>query len=210
MKYLKSKQGYALLFSVIVSAIVLSIAAFILALARKQFILSSAARDSTVAVYAADGGIQCAVQAYYTGNLATGTPTSPRLAALACAVFGAVPSIPPDAQVGFQPISRPDDMPQLIYLNDAPKPGGGSLTPPLPESFNIYQTIKPLQVIFPDKTCARVVVTDGYYLDSTLTPRHDTIIDSSGYNFSASGPCSNSVTANPRAVERTIRLEYKG
>ncbi|MFA6295697.1 MAG: hypothetical protein WC666_04790 [Candidatus Paceibacterota bacterium] len=65
MTYYSSQKGYTLIFAVIVSSVVLSIGAFILSISRKQFILSSAARDSTKAIYAADSGIQCAVEAYF-------------------------------------------------------------------------------------------------------------------------------------------------
>lgn len=64
-------KGYTLLFAVIVSSIVLSVAAFILSVSRKQFILSSVARDSTEAIYAADSGIQCAVKADQKSGLST-------------------------------------------------------------------------------------------------------------------------------------------
>lgn len=50
MNYSNYKKGYTLLFSVIVSSVILSIAAFILSTSRRQFILSSVARDSTMAV----------------------------------------------------------------------------------------------------------------------------------------------------------------
>jgi hypothetical protein len=56
------KKGYTLLFSVVVSSLVLAVAAFILSISRKQFILASASRDSTVAIYAADSGLECAVE----------------------------------------------------------------------------------------------------------------------------------------------------
>lgn len=68
---MNTNKGYTLLFAVIVSSIVLSVAAFILSVSRKQFILSSAARDSTLAIYAADSGIQCAVKAYSAPGYAT-------------------------------------------------------------------------------------------------------------------------------------------
>jgi Tfp pilus assembly protein PilE len=61
MKFISTQKGYTLLFSVIVSTVVLSIAAFILSVSRKQFILSSAVRDSMNALYAADSGLECAV-----------------------------------------------------------------------------------------------------------------------------------------------------
>ena len=62
MKRAQSSKGYTLLFAVIVSVLVLSIAAFILSVSRKQFILSSSARDSIYAFYAADSGLECAVE----------------------------------------------------------------------------------------------------------------------------------------------------
>lgn len=55
------QKGYTLLFAVIVSVLVLSVATFIVAVARKQFLLSSAARDSLYALYAADTGLECAI-----------------------------------------------------------------------------------------------------------------------------------------------------
>ena len=62
IKAVSSKKGYTLLFAVIVSVLLLSIAAFILSVSRKQAILSSAARDSIYAFYAADSGLECAVE----------------------------------------------------------------------------------------------------------------------------------------------------
>ncbi|HTK33373.1 MAG TPA: hypothetical protein VL335_02405 [Candidatus Paceibacterota bacterium] len=70
---MKSEKGYTLLFAVIVSVLVLSIAAFILSVSRKQAILSSSARDSVYAFYAADSGLECALENLYntTNGLAT-------------------------------------------------------------------------------------------------------------------------------------------
>ncbi|MFA6315257.1 MAG: hypothetical protein WC648_02715 [Candidatus Paceibacterota bacterium] len=69
----ENNKGYTLLFAIIVSAMVLSIATFILSVSRKQFILTSAARESTLAIYAADSGIQCAVMGYQEGLFSTTT-----------------------------------------------------------------------------------------------------------------------------------------
>lgn len=60
--YNNRSRGYTLLFAVIVSVLVLSIAAFILSVSRKQAILSSSARDSVYAFYAADSALECAVE----------------------------------------------------------------------------------------------------------------------------------------------------
>ena len=59
-----AQKGYTLLFAVIVAVLVLSVATFIVSVARKQFLLSSAARDSLYAFYAADTGIECAINNY--------------------------------------------------------------------------------------------------------------------------------------------------
>ena len=59
---INSQKGYTLLFAVIVSVLVLSIAAFILSVSRKEAILASASRDSIYAFYAADSGLECAVE----------------------------------------------------------------------------------------------------------------------------------------------------
>ena len=62
IKRIKSSKGYTLLFAVIVSVLVLSIATFILSVSRKQAILASSARDSIYAFYAADSGLECAIE----------------------------------------------------------------------------------------------------------------------------------------------------
>lgn len=57
----KYNKGYTLLFAIIVATLVLSIGSFILSVSRKQLLLSTSARDSVLAFYAADSGIQCAI-----------------------------------------------------------------------------------------------------------------------------------------------------
>ena len=59
---MRSSKGYTLLFAVIVSVLVLSIATFILSVSRKQAVLASSARDSIYAFYAADSGLECAIE----------------------------------------------------------------------------------------------------------------------------------------------------
>jgi len=53
------QSGYTLLFAVLTASLVLGVAAFILGVARKQYILSSTAKDSLYSFYAADSGIEC-------------------------------------------------------------------------------------------------------------------------------------------------------
>jgi len=55
----KKESGYTLLFAVLIATLVLGVATFILGIARKQYILSSTARDSLYSFYAADSGTEC-------------------------------------------------------------------------------------------------------------------------------------------------------
>ena len=180
------KKGYTLLFSIIVASIVLSIAAFILSVSRKQFILASAARDSTVAIYAADSGIQCAVEAYTKVWLATTSP-----ATINCYASSRVGTYNNDAG------AIPEDTTLLHGDSNGQTFKTSRLTSPI---------ILPLQ----NNTCATVDVMQGYYQNGA-TYSHRTIIDSRGYNIADSGPCDLSPSpnpVNPRAVERAIRLQY--
>lgn len=180
MNIFKYNKGYTLLFSIIVSSVVLSIAAFILSVSRKQFILSSVVRDSTIAIYAADGGMQCAVGAYYEGYLATSTGK----AIINCNGKDVVDS------TGYTVLDSVSDSSMNLKNNDT--------------SHKIYQS-GPITLTMPGNTCARIVVTWGY--DAT-TNSLKTIIDSRGYNFGSYYPCSGSNTINPRAIERGIRMQY--
>ena len=59
----KLSRGYTLLFAILASVLVLQITITVLSTSRKQFLLSTAARESMYAIYAADTGIECTVQA---------------------------------------------------------------------------------------------------------------------------------------------------
>lgn len=67
-------RGYTLLFAVLLSALVLSVSVSVLNIAQKEVLLSTSSRESTRAIYIADGMLDCAVlydkQGYftYTGN----------------------------------------------------------------------------------------------------------------------------------------------
>jgi hypothetical protein len=60
-KNIQFNKGYTLLFAVIVSSLVLSVGISILNISKKEFLLSSSARESTIAFYAADSGLECAI-----------------------------------------------------------------------------------------------------------------------------------------------------
>ncbi|MBI2049269.1 MAG: hypothetical protein HYT29_02450 [Parcubacteria group bacterium] len=57
----KFQSGYALMLSIVVSSIVLSIGLSLFNIVQKELILSATGRDSQFAFYSADGGIECAL-----------------------------------------------------------------------------------------------------------------------------------------------------
>ena len=57
-------NGYTLLFAVITAVLVLSVTSFILGVSRKQYILTSTAKDSNIAFYNADSGVECVFQSF--------------------------------------------------------------------------------------------------------------------------------------------------
>jgi len=68
MIYNSTHRGYTLLFATLTAAVVLNIAIFITSVSRKQYILSSTARDSLFAVYNADSAIDCAASSWYDAS----------------------------------------------------------------------------------------------------------------------------------------------
>jgi Tfp pilus assembly protein PilE len=179
--FTNKKNGYTLLFSIIVASIVLSIAAFILSVSRKQFILSSVSRDSTRAIYAADSAMQCVIGAYYNSKLST-TSSGASVYCNGLTVTGS-----------FNEIVGVGDPSHSMRNGDV----GGTI-------YKIYTTATPLGFDFSNDTCAFVNITDGY---DVATGNHKIVIESRGYNDRFSAPCAPG-NNNPRTVERAIRLIY--
>lgn len=71
---MKKSQGYTLLFSILITSLVMSVSLSILSIARKEVILSSAALESQVAIFTADTAMECAI--YWDSKLAFATTTS--------------------------------------------------------------------------------------------------------------------------------------
>jgi hypothetical protein len=74
MKKNNKQNGYTLLFAVLVSSLVLSVGISILTIGKKEFLLSTAARESVHAFYAADTGLSCAVYWDSQSKFSTSTP----------------------------------------------------------------------------------------------------------------------------------------
>src|ERR1700679_626641 len=75
----KSHRGYALLFAVLVSAVVLGVGVSILNIARKEILLTAGAANSQYAFYAADSGYECAVYQDLANLAFVGTTTAPNV-----------------------------------------------------------------------------------------------------------------------------------
>lgn len=80
-------RGFTLLIAVITASIVLTMGMSILNITLKEFLLSGAIRDSEMAFYAADAGIECVMyydQSTAGGKFAIGAPEPQTLPALTC------------------------------------------------------------------------------------------------------------------------------
>jgi hypothetical protein len=75
-KGLNSSGGYTLLFSILITSLVVAIGVSILNIARKELILTGGAYQSQSAIYAADNGLECAVYWDGFGSFATSTDTN--------------------------------------------------------------------------------------------------------------------------------------
>jgi hypothetical protein len=70
----RSKGGFTILFAVLTGSLLLAIGVAVFNITLKELILSSSARDSQFAIYAADTGIECALYWDSAANsFATGT-----------------------------------------------------------------------------------------------------------------------------------------
>lgn len=74
---MKKNRGYTLLFSVLVSSIMLAMGVSIVFISRKEIIITGAARESQYAFYAANAGVECAMfHDYFKGSFATSSPAT--------------------------------------------------------------------------------------------------------------------------------------
>lgn len=61
MKYAPHTSGFTLLLAILIAGIVLAIGLSILNITLKEFVLANITRDSEIALYAADAGMECAL-----------------------------------------------------------------------------------------------------------------------------------------------------
>jgi len=183
IKILENNEGYTLLFAVLTATLVLGVAVFILSISRGQYLLASAARESTYAIYAADSGIECAAAVAANISIETG-------GILDCG--GNTYEILGSGGMGITPG-------QFTRLPD------GSI----PNLYDVYQTS--LYVGLSDNRCVYITFNKGFDSLKDGTRNLVTQIEARGYNFCTlnNGTWSPNIS-NPRVVERAIRLTYVG
>jgi hypothetical protein len=151
-------EGFVLLFSVLVSSILLAVGLGIFSIAYKELLLSSSDRESQIAFYAADSGAECAI---YWDAVHPGCSDG---------VVGFVDAggVAVDADSSGAPTCAGVD------INDSWTVTGSGV-PPIVATFDITLS---------DGSCAKVTVTKDY---STTYGRPITQINSRGFNTCSSG-----------------------
>jgi Tfp pilus assembly protein PilX len=173
-----AERGYTLLFAVLVTAIVLSVAISILSIARKEFSLSVSARESQFAFYAADGGLECATYYDHTQDAFSGT-SSPAI--LQCGLMPSAATVNPVfVQSGNQATST--------FTWSFETPGNYCTTVTVQKNL-IYNT----------------VVIHG---SSTLQTIAASRISSRGYNVGWATSTQNCSAPSTKKVERELFFTY--
>jgi hypothetical protein len=95
-----TSKGYTLLFAMLVSSLVLAIGISILSISKKEFLISTSTRDSTSALWAADGGVECAIYGDENGAFTTTADNTNKLGCSVPYKFTSVTLSTPTAEEG--------------------------------------------------------------------------------------------------------------
>lgn len=181
----KSRRGYALLFAVLVSAVVLGVGVSILNIARKEILLTAGAAESQYAFYAADSGYECAVYQDLANLAFVGTTTAPNVN---CgATYSGTPATPKiySSPVKVAQLSAGVDTASYSYSFNVPISAAGSCA---------------------DVTVTKYLTTTGSGTSSITTA--STSILSDGFNVGWEASPGDCLAANPTKVERALLANY--
>jgi hypothetical protein len=201
------KKGFVLAFSLLISSIVLALAFGIFNILLKQIVLTSSAKDSQIAFYAADAGAECALYwDTHTSRDPSGFPNQ-QFPYNYTGMFG-LSLDNPDRILGYPDSSQVSaDLanPNLFLC-------GASMV----ADFEVEDTVGidsiPGNVTFSNftfnlttdgKVCSKVRVAKRFNspaISGNSRSGFDTVIESRGYN-----DCN---TVNSRRVERAIEVKY--
>ncbi len=183
----KNQKGFALLFAVLTSSVLLAIGVSIFNLTVKELALSASGRESQFSFYAADTGAECALYWDFKGTDVFATSTEGRTPS---------PSAPDCVDTQGQAAQTIDvtTFPTAIIAH-TPTSATTRFSLSIPNT-----DINGL----PAPYCATVTVTKTY---NSSTGAIDTSIDSRGYNV---GSISNGLcqSTDPNRVERALKVTY--
>jgi Tfp pilus assembly protein PilX len=181
----KRNNGYTLLFAVLVTSIVLSVSISILSISRKEFVLSTSARESQFAFYAADSGLECASYYDFMAPQFNSTTTA---AVIQCGAMAATIDVTPTT------------------VTD-----GNSSTSTFAFSFPISSAVAGSACSNVSvKKASTYIPSGGPGVPAKTTT--DTVVVASGYNagWNPSGsPVANCSFASPKKVERELKLHTR-
>ncbi len=197
------KRGFVLAFSLLISSIVLALAFGIFNILLKQIVLTSSARDSQIAFYAADAGAECALywDTHTSRTVADDSDegfydTEGNYRYSYRGVF-ALSADHPDRQMNEGP-SYPTVGPLSSFLDSESNFTCGLGIPDSPgfsdNGTDLSVTNFRMNLSSDGKICALVTI------EKRFNAEYDTIIRSRGYN-----DCN---TTNTRRVERAIEVRY--
>ena len=175
------EKGFAMLFAVLVSSVLISISISIFNITLKELTLSSAGRESQFAFYAADSGMECAIYWDFKANIPSTMYAY---------------SISTSEDENARQAAVTEEQPTCLGTNltgnfNAPDANGT-------RAITTFEFDVPNVPNTPASYCAKITVTK--------TPSagfgSQTVIESRGYNY----PCSN--INNQNTIERALRVTY--
>jgi hypothetical protein len=173
-------RGFTLFIAILTASIILAIGISILQITLKEFVLASTVRDSLVAFYAADAGMECALY-WDTSEAAAGSKFLPTSAAQRIQCMG-------------------DDVQQVGGGADELVGGGAyGSTEAFQMQWGTPTMCARVSVTKYLSTTGSLALPDGSTCPDDIVC---TIIESKGYNKG----CSS--LTDPRAVERALRSRY--
>ena len=183
-----NNKGYTLLFAILVTSIVLAVSLSILSVSRKEFLLSTSARESAYAFYAADTGMECAH--FYDSNTS---------------MFSSTTSAP-----DFTSVPTPMSGVMKCAKNDIGFPTPSGTVDSVPNQNTITSHFN---VNIGGVACAAVDVVKTFTFVGTTTTGVTTSITSRGYNIgwekiggaAGAGDCN---AISTKKVERRLLLTY--
>lgn len=173
------RAGYAMLFAVLVSSVLLSIGLSIFNLTIKELVLSSSGRESQFSFYSADTGAECALYWDFKSSY-------------------------PSVMFATSSGSQTGNWRSSFIASDVPSCVGNSMfnsfLTPIETSLSSAVTQFTLDITATNQQyCAIVTVTKSDLENDDII---ETVIDSRGYNTR----CDD--TVNPNRVERALKVTY--